>query len=125
MDLPVNPPLLPMLAKRVDELPPGDDWIFEPKWDGFRALIFRDKDEIFIQSRDEKPLNRQPVSSLPCRERRLRAPPEFARQNFRNHNLWHNLLPEDPAWRTSAVCLMEKESAKSTLPTLKTRDRRR
>lgn len=58
MDLPVNPPLLPMLAKRVDELPSGDDWIFEPKWDGFRALIFRDNDEIFIQSRDEKPLNR-------------------------------------------------------------------
>jgi ATP-dependent DNA ligase len=58
MDLPVNPPLLPMLAKRVDELPPGEDWIFEPKWDGFRALIFRDNDEVFIQSRDEKPLNR-------------------------------------------------------------------
>src|SRR5579872_214054 len=58
MDLPVNPPFLPMLAKRVDELPSGEDWIFEPKWDGFRALIFRDKDEIFIQSRDEKPLNR-------------------------------------------------------------------
>src|SRR5438874_8212796 len=47
-----------MLAKRVDELPPGDTWIFEPKWDGFRALIFRDGDEINIQSRDEKPLNR-------------------------------------------------------------------
>ena len=47
-----------MLAKRVDELPPGDDWIFEPKWDGFRALIFRDNDEILIQSRDEEPLNR-------------------------------------------------------------------
>src|SRR5258708_14723023 len=58
MDLPVNPPVLPMLAKRVDELPPGDDWIFEPKWDGFRALIFRDGDELFIQSRDEKPLVR-------------------------------------------------------------------
>ncbi len=47
-----------MLAKRVDELPLGDEWIFEPKWDGFRALVFRDGDEIFIQSRDEKPLNR-------------------------------------------------------------------
>jgi ATP-dependent DNA ligase len=58
MDLPVNPPLLPMLAKRIDELPPGDEWIFEPKWDGFRALVFRDGDEIYIQSRDEKPLNR-------------------------------------------------------------------
>ncbi len=47
-----------MLAKRVDELPAGEDWIFEPKWDGFRALVFRDGDEILIQSRDEKPLNR-------------------------------------------------------------------
>ena len=58
MDLPVNPPVLPMLAKRVDDIPAGDTWIFEPKWDGFRALVFRDGDEIQIQSRDEKPLNR-------------------------------------------------------------------
>jgi ATP-dependent DNA ligase len=58
VDLPVNPPVLPMLAKRVSELPTEGDWIFEPKWDGFRALVFRDRDEIFIQSRDEKPLNR-------------------------------------------------------------------
>src|SRR5277367_5261870 len=51
-----------MLAKRIDELPPpdasGDTWIIEPKWDGFRALVFRDADEILIQSRDEKSLNR-------------------------------------------------------------------
>ena len=47
-----------MLAKRVSELPSGAEWIYEPKWDGFRALIFRDGDEVFIQSRDEKPLNR-------------------------------------------------------------------
>src|ERR1051325_10970372 len=58
MNLPVNPPILPMLAKRVDEVPREGEWIFEPKWDGFRALVFRDGDEIFIQSRDEKPLNR-------------------------------------------------------------------
>ena len=58
MNLLVNPPVLPMLAKRVGELPPGEGWIFEPKWDGFRTLVFRDSDEIFIQSRDEKPLNR-------------------------------------------------------------------
>jgi len=58
MDLPVNPPILPMLAKRVDDLPAAGDWIFEPKWDGFRALVFRDHNEIEIQSRDEKPLNR-------------------------------------------------------------------
>jgi ATP-dependent DNA ligase len=47
-----------MLAKRVEELPAGDNWIFEPKWDGFRALVFRDGEEILIQSRDEKPLDR-------------------------------------------------------------------
>jgi ATP-dependent DNA ligase len=58
MNLPVNPPVLPMLAKRVSELPVGDSWIFEPKWDGFRTLVFRDGDEIFVQSRDEKSLNR-------------------------------------------------------------------
>src|SRR5205814_3284286 len=58
MHLTVNPPILPMLANRVDELPAGDGWIFEPKWDGFRTLIFRDGDELLIQSRDEKPLDR-------------------------------------------------------------------
>src|SRR5580698_10818488 len=47
-----------MLSKRIEELPEGGDWIFEPKWDGFRALIFRDGDELLIQSRDEKPLDR-------------------------------------------------------------------
>jgi len=58
VNLPVNPPVLPMLAKRVDTIPAAGSWIFEPKWDGFRALVFRDGDEILIQSRDEKPLNR-------------------------------------------------------------------
>jgi ATP-dependent DNA ligase len=58
MNLLVNPPVLPMLANRVGELPPGEGWIFEPKWDGFRTLVFRDGDELFIQSRDEKPLDR-------------------------------------------------------------------
>ncbi len=47
-----------MLAKRVEQLPAGGDWIFEPKWDGFRALVFRDGDELLIQSRDTKPLDR-------------------------------------------------------------------
>src|SRR5215468_8615823 len=74
MHLPVNPPILPMLAKRVGELPVGGTWIFEPKWDGFRALVFRDGDEILLQSRDEKSLNRyfpelpEPLrSQLPAR----------------------------------------------------------
>jgi len=47
-----------MLAKRVGALPDGEGWIFEPKWDGFRVLVFRDGDEVLIQSRDEKPLDR-------------------------------------------------------------------
>src|SRR5215831_1577090 len=47
-----------MLAKRVAEVPTEGSWIFEPKWDGFRALVFRDGEEVLIQSRDEKPLNR-------------------------------------------------------------------
>jgi ATP-dependent DNA ligase len=58
VELPVNPPVLPMLAKRVAALPDGGDWIFEPKWDGFRVLVFRDGDELLLQSRDAKPLDR-------------------------------------------------------------------
>ena len=58
MQLSVNPPVPPMLSKRIERLPAGDDWIFEPKWDGFRAVVFRDGAEVLIQSRDEKPLNR-------------------------------------------------------------------
>jgi len=47
-----------MLAKRVSDLPAGDGWLFEPKWDGFRAFVFRDGDEVLLQSRDQKSLNR-------------------------------------------------------------------
>jgi ATP-dependent DNA ligase len=71
--LPVNPPILPMLSKRIAEIPAGGNWIFEPKWDGFRALVFRDGGEILIQSRDEKSLNRyfpellEPLQQLPAR----------------------------------------------------------
>jgi ATP-dependent DNA ligase len=58
MNLPFSPPLLPMLAKNVDALPRGGDWIFEPKWDGFRTIVFRDGGELVLQSRDGKALNR-------------------------------------------------------------------
>src|SRR5881394_1800408 len=58
MDLPVNPPVSPMLAKLARELPDGDDWLFEPKWDGFRCIVFRDGDEIELGSRNERPLTR-------------------------------------------------------------------
>src|SRR5687767_10297280 len=47
-----------MLSRAADALPSDDGWQFEPKWDGFRTLVFRDGDEIVLQSRDEKPMNR-------------------------------------------------------------------
>ncbi|MEJ7749612.1 MAG: ATP-dependent DNA ligase [Candidatus Limnocylindrales bacterium] len=58
LDLPFQPPLEPMLAKASDGFPSDDGWLFEPKWDGFRALVFRDGDELYTQSRDLKPLDR-------------------------------------------------------------------
>src|SRR6478735_7064621 len=56
MDLPVMPPVAPMLAKPVADIPPGQ--LYEPKWDGFRSIIFRDGDEVEIGSRNEKPMTR-------------------------------------------------------------------
>ena len=57
MDLPVNPPVAPMLAKPVEAIPDGD-YVFEPKWDGFRSIVFRDGDEVEIGSRNERPMTR-------------------------------------------------------------------
>jgi len=54
----LQPPIEPMLAKLTDTLPEGEGWLFEPKWDGFRALVFRDGDSVYLQSRDLKPLDR-------------------------------------------------------------------
>ncbi len=58
MRLPFVPPLAPMLSAASDALPEGLGWLFEPKWDGFRTLVFRDGGEILLQSRDGKPMNR-------------------------------------------------------------------
>jgi ATP-dependent DNA ligase len=57
MDLPVNPPVAPMLAKPVAAIP-GGDYVFEPKWDGFRSVIFKDGDQVEIGSRNERPMTR-------------------------------------------------------------------
>jgi ATP-dependent DNA ligase len=54
---PISPPVEPMLAKLADELPAGD-YLYEPKWDGFRAIVFRGDDDVYIQSRDSRPLDR-------------------------------------------------------------------
>ena len=58
MDLPVPPPISPMLAKAAKELPVGDTWAYEPKWDGFRCIAFRSGDEVHLGSRNERPLTR-------------------------------------------------------------------
>ena len=58
MTLPLAPPLLPQLARSAKALPSGDGWAFEPKWDGFRAIAFVDGGEVYIQSRNGRPLTR-------------------------------------------------------------------
>src|SRR5512144_548859 len=57
MDLPVLPPVKPMLAKAATKIPVGDVF-YEPKWDGFRCVVFRDGDEVELGSRNERPLGR-------------------------------------------------------------------
>jgi ATP-dependent DNA ligase len=64
--LPLSPPLLPQLARSRAELPQGEGWTFEPKWDGFRAIAFVDGDECYLQSRNGKGLSRYfPELSFP------------------------------------------------------------
>jgi ATP-dependent DNA ligase len=58
MPLPLTPPLPPQLARPRASLPDGEGWAYEPKWDGFRAIVFVDGDEIYLQSRNGKPLSR-------------------------------------------------------------------
>jgi ATP-dependent DNA ligase len=58
VSLPLSPPIKPQLAKSARELPAGDDWCYEPKWDGFRTIVFRDGDDVHLQSRNGKPMNR-------------------------------------------------------------------
>jgi ATP-dependent DNA ligase len=57
VNLPVKPPVSPMLAKLSRELPIGD-FLYEPKWDGFRCILFRDGDDVVLGSRNERPLTR-------------------------------------------------------------------
>jgi ATP-dependent DNA ligase len=52
------PPVKPMLAKPASEFPTGEGWLFDPKWDGFRTIVFRDGDEVVLGSRNEKPMTR-------------------------------------------------------------------
>ncbi|MBV8086456.1 MAG: ATP-dependent DNA ligase [Chloroflexi bacterium] len=65
MSLPFEFPLAPMLAKLQTEIPQGEGWLYEPKWDGFRAIVFRDGDSVEICSRDLRPLQRYFPELLP------------------------------------------------------------
>jgi len=56
--LPLQPPLLPQLARPAKKLPAGDEWVYEPKWDGFRTIVFVDGPDVFLQSRSGKPMRR-------------------------------------------------------------------
>jgi ATP-dependent DNA ligase len=58
VSLPLKPPLKPQLARSATDLPTGDGWRYEPKWDGFRTIVFRDGDDVHLQSRNGKPMNR-------------------------------------------------------------------
>jgi ATP-dependent DNA ligase len=58
MTLPLAPPIAPMLAKLSDEIPEGEGWLYEPKWDGFRCIVFRDGDSLELASRNERPFTR-------------------------------------------------------------------
>jgi ATP-dependent DNA ligase len=58
VSLPLSPPVQPQLAKSARELPPGDGWCYEPKWDGFRTIVFRDGEDVQLQSRNGRPMNR-------------------------------------------------------------------
>jgi ATP-dependent DNA ligase len=65
MALPFGPPIDPMLAQLSREIPRGPGWVYEPKWDGFRAIVFRDGADVYIQSRDRRPFNRYFPELLP------------------------------------------------------------
>ncbi len=69
MTLPVEPPIKPMLAKAIDGIPERDDLLFEPKWDGFRCIVFRDGEDVVLGSRNERPLTRYfPEMLAPLRD---------------------------------------------------------
>ena len=73
MSLPLSPPVKPQLAKSARVLPAGEGWLYEPKWDGFRMIVFRDGDDVQLQSRNGRPMNRyfpevvERVLALPAR----------------------------------------------------------
>ena len=74
MALPLKPPIKPQLALSRKVLPEGEGWAYEPKYDGFRAIVYVDGDDVYMQSRGGKPLRRyfpEEIGRASCRERVL------------------------------------------------------
>ena len=117
MAYPVAPPVEPMLAKASEALPSGDGWLFEPKWDGFRTIVFRDGASLYLQSRELKPLDRYfPELAAPLRARlpdRCVADGEIVIAGASGLDFEALLLRIHPA--ASRVALLAKESPASVV----------
>jgi hypothetical protein len=74
MALALTPPIDPMLAQLESEIPSGDGWLYEPKWDGFRAIAFVNANDVTIASRDHKPLERYFPELVPALDAAFREP---------------------------------------------------
>jgi len=85
VQLGVMPPFTPMEAKVQSELPRGDAWQYEPKWDGFRAVAFKDGDEVVIHSRNQKPLTRYFPELVPALQRRGLVRTAYEHKHFRDN----------------------------------------
>src|SRR5690348_17511782 len=74
IDLPIRPPFPPMEAKSVKDIPEGKHWLYEPKWDGFRCLVFRKGDQVLMQSKAGQSLARyfpelvEAIRALPAKQ---------------------------------------------------------
>jgi hypothetical protein len=79
--LELKPPVPPVEARSVEEIPTGEDWHYEPKWDGFRRIAFRDQAEIYLQSKASQPLV---VFVIPSGVEAVTQPAQRARPGFQS-----------------------------------------
>ena len=123
-----TPPIEPMLAKLVDSIPEGDGFLFEPKWDGFRAIVFRTKDDVYIQSRDLRPLDRYFPELHDALIERL--PPQcvsMAKSSSRHQTAWISMRCNcvcirrphaSPSWRRRHLIVRRVRRARQPRPSL-------